>query len=54
MPGNKQKRSTIFKQRYQLLPSTATDDQRILEFDWHQGRSGHTQPKNVVLNATFP
>ena len=30
------------------------DYQRILEPDWVKDTTGHTQPKEVILHATFP
>ena len=42
----------MVRQMYQLIPSR-DDDQRILTSDWPKGTSGHTQPREVVLNATL-
>ena len=38
----------------QLFPCRDIDDQRNLESDWPKSTSGHTQPRAVVANATFP
>ena len=42
------------RQRYQLITSRDFDDQRIPESDWTRGTPDHTQPRVVVLDATFP
>ena len=38
---------------YQWILSRVIDNQRILQSDWTRGTPGHTQPKVVVLDATF-
>ena len=40
--------------RYQLISCTDFDDQKILKFDWTRSTPGQTQPKVVVIDATFP
>ena len=35
------------------IPSKDNDDQKILQLNWVKGTTGHTQPKQVVLDATF-
>ena len=53
MQGNK-KILKMVGQRYKLITSTDTDDQRILESDWTRSkRTGHAQSGLLVLNATF-
>ena len=36
-----------------MIPSRAIDDQRILQYNWMRAKTGHTQPKVVVLDDTF-
>ena len=45
---------TVATQTYKLIASRDTDDQRTLESDWTRGTTGHTLPKLVVSDATFP
>ena len=33
----------MFRQKYRLIPSLDTDDQKILEPDWLKGTPGHSQ-----------
>ena len=42
------------KLRYQLILFKEIDDQKILLSGRMRGITGHTQPKVVVLNVTFP
>ena len=42
----------MVEQRYQLIPSTDIDDQKILEYGWTRYTPGQTQPRVVVLDAT--
>ena len=39
--------------RYRLIPSTAIDDQRILQSDWTKVTNGHTQSKVLVSDAAL-
>ena len=48
------KKIIMVRQRYQPIPSRDIDDQRILGSDWPKGKPGHTQPRLVILNVTFP
>ena len=43
----------MVRSKYQLIPSKYIDDQRFLESNWIGGTSGHVQPGEVVLDATF-
>ena len=38
---------------YQLTLSQDINDQRMLQFDWTRGTTGHLQPKEVVKDANF-
>ena len=41
--------------RYHLISCMDFDGQKILKFDWTRGTTpGRTQPKMVVIDATFP
>ena len=40
--------------RYQLITSTENDDRRILQSGCTRTKSGKTQSKVAVLDATFP
>ena len=51
---NEKDKTTMVRQRHQLIPSRDIDDQRILEFNWTKGTLGHTQSRMVVSDATFP
>ena len=42
------------KLRDQLIFSREIDDRNILQYDWMRGITGHTQPKVVVSDGTFP
>ena len=44
----------MVRQRYRLIPSRDIDNQRILESEWHNATSDHTQPRAVPINVTFP
>ena len=53
----KQTNSAFFpcKKHYDhLILFPDIDFQRILEPDWVKDTTGHTQPKEVILHATFP
>ena len=39
--------------RYWLIPCIGTDDERILQFYWTRGKTGHTQPKVVYSDGSF-
>ena len=43
----------IVTQKYHLIISRDIDDQRSLESDWPNSTPAQTQPRVVVLNATF-
>ena len=51
---NKKEKMAMVRQSYHLIPSTDTDDQRILEPHWTKRTTGHTQPKMVASHSTFP
>ena len=42
------------KHKYQLISSGDINDKKILGSDWSKSTTGHTQPRMVVVNATFP
>ena len=42
------------KSRYYLILSRDIDDQRSLQSDWMRGTYGYTQPKEVILEVSFP
>ena len=44
----------MVRKRYELFPSRDNGDHIILESDLPKGKPGDTQPRVVVLNATFP
>ena len=44
----------MIRQRYQIISSRDTDDQRILEFHSTKDKPDHTKPRVAVLDATFP
>ena len=44
----------MVRQRYQSIPSRDIGNQRILESEWHNVTSDHTQPRAVPVNVTFP
>ena len=51
---NEKDKTTMVRQRHQLIPSRDIDDQRILGSNWTKDTLGHIQSRMVVLDATFP